>query len=179
MDVCCGPSFAGRVALVPGRLASAAVVGVVAGVCSPPDFGMTVFFILLGGTLGLTSLLSWANAGADRSNIAIANLYMISSEIWLRRPHLVVTSTTRSKTASSVLGGLVGGLRSSPDGNRGRGISTRALIVIASAALHEPRSVPVALSGTGQPRPARFRNKPQSEKPESGPGADREQTKPK
>src|ERR1039458_4135577 len=106
MDVVSAPACAGRVASVPGRLASAAVVGVVAGVCSPPDFGMTVFFILVGGMLGLTSLLSWANAGADRSNIAIANLYMISSEIWLRRPHLVVTSTTQSKAASSVIGRL-------------------------------------------------------------------------
>ena len=52
MDVCSGPVFDGRSALVPGRLASAAVVGVVAGVCSPPDFGMTVFFILVGGMLG-------------------------------------------------------------------------------------------------------------------------------
>jgi hypothetical protein len=54
---------------VPGRLASAAVVGVVAGVCSPPDFGMTVFFIFVGGTLGLTSLLSWANAGGEFRSI--------------------------------------------------------------------------------------------------------------
>ena len=30
----------------------ASVVGVVAGVCSPPDFGMTVFCILFGGILG-------------------------------------------------------------------------------------------------------------------------------
>jgi hypothetical protein len=30
------------------------------------------------GMLGFGSLLSWAKAGADRSNIAIANLYMIS-----------------------------------------------------------------------------------------------------
>ena len=52
MDVCSGPAFAGRVAVVSGRLACAAVVGVVAGVCSPPDFGMTVFFILVGGMLG-------------------------------------------------------------------------------------------------------------------------------
>jgi hypothetical protein len=46
------PVFVGRVAVVPGRLASAAVVGVVAGVCPPPDFGITVFFILFGGMLG-------------------------------------------------------------------------------------------------------------------------------
>src|ERR1700692_2325194 len=39
---CSGPVFAGRAAVVPGELACAAVVGVVAGVCSPPDFGMTV-----------------------------------------------------------------------------------------------------------------------------------------
>jgi hypothetical protein len=51
-DVCSGPFFAGRAALVPGELACAAVVGVVAGVCSPPDFGMTVFFIFVGGMLG-------------------------------------------------------------------------------------------------------------------------------
>jgi hypothetical protein len=81
-DVCSGPFFAGRAALVPGELACAAVVGVVAGVCSPPDFGMTVFFILVCGMSGLTSLF-WANAGADRSNNAIASLYMIFSEIWL------------------------------------------------------------------------------------------------
>ena len=49
IEVCSGPAFAGRVALVPGELACAAVVGVVAGVCSPPDFGMTVFFMLVGG----------------------------------------------------------------------------------------------------------------------------------
>jgi len=82
-DACSGPVFAGRVAVVPGELACAAVVGVVAGVCSPPDFGITVFFILVGGMLGLFSLLSWANAGADTSNNAIASLYMIFSEIWL------------------------------------------------------------------------------------------------
>ena len=52
MDVCSGPPVAGRVAVVPGWLACAAVVGVVAGVCVPPDFGMTVFFILFGGMLG-------------------------------------------------------------------------------------------------------------------------------
>jgi hypothetical protein len=51
-DVYSGPVFDGRSALEPGRLASAAVVGVVAGVCSPPDFGMTVFFMLVGGMLG-------------------------------------------------------------------------------------------------------------------------------
>src|SRR5665213_1280773 len=101
MDVCSGPVFAGRVAVASGRSASAAVVGVVAGVSLPPDFGMTVFFILVGGMLGLASLF-WANAGVDTSNIAIANLYMISSEISLRRPHLVVRATTQSKAASSL-----------------------------------------------------------------------------
>jgi hypothetical protein len=52
MDVCSGPVFDGRVAVASGLLASAAVVGVVAGVCSPPDLGMTVFYILFGGVLG-------------------------------------------------------------------------------------------------------------------------------
>jgi len=105
------PGAVGRIAAnirttAPIQLIMGSIVGVFAGVCSPPDFGMTVFFILVGGMLGLISLLSWANAGADRSNIAIANLYMISSEIWLRRPHLVVTTTTQSKAASSVIGRL-------------------------------------------------------------------------
>jgi hypothetical protein len=101
-DVCSGPFFAGRDAVLSGGVVSPAFVGVVPGVCVPPDFGMTVFFILLAGMSGLYSLLSWANAGADNSNIAIASLYMISSEIWLRRPHLVVTIQTESKATSSL-----------------------------------------------------------------------------
>jgi hypothetical protein len=36
-------------------LVSGAVVGVVSGVCTPPDFGMTVFFKLVGGMFGLFS----------------------------------------------------------------------------------------------------------------------------
>src|SRR5258708_7976478 len=101
MDVCSGPVFDGGVAVASGLLASAVVVGVVAGVCVPPDLGMTAFCILFGGISGWYSLLSWANAGVDRSNIAIANLYMISSEIWLLgRPHLVVTTPIESEATS-------------------------------------------------------------------------------
>jgi hypothetical protein len=61
-DACSGPFFAGRDAVVSGGVVSPAFVGVVAGVCASPDFGMTVFFILLAGMSGLYSLLSWATA---------------------------------------------------------------------------------------------------------------------
>ena len=52
MDVCSGPFFAGRDAVASGGVVSPAFVGVVAGVCVPPDFGMTVFGMLVGGMSG-------------------------------------------------------------------------------------------------------------------------------
>jgi hypothetical protein len=55
--------------VVSGRLACSAVVGVVAGVCVPPDFGMTVFLVC-----GMLDGFSLANAGADNSSNATCEL---------------------------------------------------------------------------------------------------------
>jgi hypothetical protein len=80
VDACCGPFFAGRVAVASLGAVSPAFVGVVSGVCTPPDFGMTVFFRLVCGT---STLLSWANADVDNSNIATASLYIVPPWILL------------------------------------------------------------------------------------------------
>jgi hypothetical protein len=96
MDVCSGPFFAGRDAVASGGVVSPAFVGVVAGVCVPPDFGMTVFGMLVGGMSGLYTLLSWANAGADNSNIATTSLYIFPPWNWF------ITNPNEGPTTSSL-----------------------------------------------------------------------------